>query len=210
MARFDTCAAAVKYSRALNGTATHRREMRCILQGLREVKSGAAILDLPCGTGRLLPELSAKGIRVTSADSSPHMVELARKYATDCSLKIDPGLFIVASVFDMPFADGQFDAVVCNRLLHHFREPAVRQNALRELRRVSRGPVVVSFFCNSSFDGVVFHVKDALRSNKASDRIPIPKRVFENDVRAAGLRITQWLPTRPGLSKQWYAVMAKA
>jgi hypothetical protein len=109
----------------------------------------------------------------------------------------------------MPFADGQFEAVVCNRLLHHFRESKVRQDALRELKRVSRGPIVVSFFCNSSFDGVIFHVKDALRRRKATDRIPIPRTAFDQDVRAAGLKVTQWLPTRPGLSKQWYAVLGR-
>ena len=34
---------------------------------------------------------------------------------------------------------------MCNRLLHHFAEPDVRIGVLRELARVSRGPVIVSF-----------------------------------------------------------------
>ena len=116
---------------------------------------------------------------------------------------------MVASVFELPFDENQFDGIVCNRLFHHFREPQVRRKALRELNRVSRGPIVASLFCNASWDAVVFHVKDALRRKKAIDRIPISRRVFEADIDAAGMRTRRWMSIRPGLSKQWYAVMEK-
>ena len=209
VARFDSAKAAAKYSTALIGTTTHRREVRCILGGLNNVSSGAGVLDLPCGTGRLLPALTGRGFRVTSADSSPHMVDLAKLYAHECHLSVNPADFVVANVLETPFSDGQFEAVVCNRLFHHFREPLVRQDALRELMRICRGPIIASFFCSASWDGVVFHIKNSLRRHKATDRIPIPRRVFEQDVRAASLRVSRWLPIRPGISKQWYAVLER-
>lgn len=208
--RFDTAEAAAKYSRSLGGTATHRREMRCILTALAGVPAGGKVLDLPCGTGRLLPELTARGFLVTEADSSPHMVALAREHAVKSGLAAKDENFVVASVFQTPWPDGSFDAVVCNRLFHHFREPEVRRNAMKELRRISRGPIAASFFCNASIDGMMFHVKQAFKARKATDRIPIARGAFEQDAKASGLRVTRWMATRPGVSKQWYAVLERA
>ena len=208
--RFDTPAAAAKYAASLGGTATHRREMRCILRALSGLSAGAMVLDLPCGTGRLLPELVQRGYLVTEADSSPHMVDLARQFAQQSGLRMNDDQFVVASAFDTGFADGQFQAIVCNRLFHHFREPQVRREALTELRRISSGPIVVSFFCNWSFDGVVFHLKQLLRKRKATDRIPISRTQFEMDAKACDLKVRRWMAIRPGISKQWYARLERA
>jgi SAM-dependent methyltransferase len=207
MERFGTPAAAAKYALSLGGTAIHRREMRTILSCLKELPRHTRVLDLPCGTGRLLPDLAAAGYRVTEADSSPHMLELARQSTRGSALQMGDHQFVVASVFATGFADNSFDAVVCNRLLHHFRESAVRVNAIRELARISRGPIVASFFCNWAIDSGVFHVKHMIRGRRAADRIPIWRRVLAEDIRAAGLEPVRWVATRPGVSKQWYVVM---
>jgi len=207
--RFDTPAAAAKYAASLGGTATHRREMRTILSCLRGVPRNAKVLDLPCGTGRLLPELMAAGFRVTEADSSPHMVDLARTFARESGVTMADDQFAVASVFSTGLADNAFDAVICNRLLHHFRESKVRIDALRELARISRGPIVASFFCNWAIDSGMFHLKQIIRGKPATDRIPIWRRVLARDIRAAGLTPVRWVATRPGVSKQWYVVMKK-
>src|SRR4051812_5697313 len=106
--RFDSPAAAAKYAKSLGGTATHRREMRCILRGLEGLPSGANVLDLPCGTGRLLPELAQRGFAVTQADSSPHMVALARQFARESGVPIGDDQFIVASIFDSGFEADRF------------------------------------------------------------------------------------------------------
>lgn len=208
--RFNTPEAAAKYARALDGTATDRRERQCLQRALVDLPRGAAVLDLPCGAGRLLPFLTGLGYAVTAADSSPHMVELAREHARARSLPMPPDRFIVASVFETPFRDGEFDAVVCNRLLHHFREPAARRAAMRELARISRGPVIVSFFCSRSIDAIVFNLKQTISRRPATDRIPIATRTLIADAAAAGLRVERWLPARPPVSRQWYAVTSRA
>jgi SAM-dependent methyltransferase len=49
---------------------------------------------------------------------------------------------IIASAETLPLDDNAFDAAMAIITLHHWRDPAT---GLRELRRVARGPVVLSF-----------------------------------------------------------------
>ncbi len=204
--RFSTAGAAAKYAHALEGTARHRREVACIRRGLEQVPAGAEVLDLPCGTGRLVPFLSSQGYRVTAADASPHMARLAHERFPDACHTF------VTNVFATMFPDNAFDAVVCNRLFHHFRESGTRRTALRELHRICRpgGTLVVSFFCNSALDSWRFHVKDALRVHKATDRIPIDYSLFAGEIAAEGWEIMDRIPARPWLSPQWYLSLRKA
>jgi len=206
--RFGTLTAAEKYSTALEGTKTHLREVRCIQRALQMVPVGAKVLDLPCGAGRLLPSLTALGFQVVAVDSSPHMVALARNRAETKGFE-KKTKFLVSSIFDTGLNNDTFDAVICNRLFHHFREPQIRRNALRELRRLCTGTIVVSFFCNLALDALVFHLKNTIRRKKPSDRIPIGYGVFARDIDASGLRIEMSLATRPGISRQWYFVVRR-
>jgi SAM-dependent methyltransferase len=71
---------------------------------------GRATLDLGCGEGRFARGLAAEGHRVTGADVSPDLVELARQ--------ADPaGRYFVADAEGLPFADGAFDLVVAFNVL---------------------------------------------------------------------------------------------
>lgn len=205
--RFTTSQAATIYEQRHINSPTHRREVQCIRQGLANVPAGSRILDLPCGAGRFLPTFLDMNLQVTCADVSANMVEAAKRKAEQAGTDLSNVRFQVADVMNTPFADKEFDAILCNRLFHHFREPDVRRRALKELARICRGPLVVSFFCSQSLDGVYFHVRDALRSKKADDRIPISFNAFARDIEAAGLKIVQMLPMRGLVSKQWYVVL---
>jgi SAM-dependent methyltransferase len=209
VSRFDLKDAAEKYAGALPGTATDRREGRCIQRMLAGVSAGAEVLDLPCGTGRLLPLLCGLGYRVTAADSSGHMVDLARAFAVNQGLTMDADRFLVADALSTPFSDGAFGAVVCNRLIHHFREPEVRRAALKELRRISRGPILVSFFRDLGTDALAFRLKHLLRGSKATDRIPISLAALRADIEAAGLKIVAARGVRPLVSRQWYVLLER-
>lgn len=206
---FGTADAAEKYSGELWGTATHRRESRCIRAGLAELRPGARVLDLPCGAGRLLPLLGRMGFAVTAADSSQHMLDRAKAMAARHGLAGAPVEYAVADIFKTSFPPDSFDGVVCNRLLHHFREPKIRSAALAELRRLTAGPILVSFFCSYAWDAAMFHLRNWLHARKAVDRIPITIRRIREDCAVAGLRIERILPIRPGLSKQFFLVLKR-
>jgi 2-polyprenyl-3-methyl-5-hydroxy-6-metoxy-1,4-benzoquinol methylase len=206
--RFGSQAAAQKYAGALRETATHRREERCIRKALAGLRAGARVLDIPSGTSRLLPLLREMGFRVVEADSSPHMIEEGRRYAEDRGLS-DGTEFRVEDALATRFADDAFDAVLCNRLFHHFEEPEVRERCLRELSRICRGPLVVSFFCNLSLDAVSSYLRDSWRRKTATDRIPISRGEFVAAATAAGLKAVRMMMARPGISRQWYVVLER-
>jgi SAM-dependent methyltransferase len=64
-------------------------------------------LDLACGTGILLPGLTALGWRVTGVDVSGDQLRLARRRAAGCGASL-----VQADASRLPFPDATFDAVV--------------------------------------------------------------------------------------------------
>lgn len=105
-------------------------------------------LDLPSGTGRFLPVLARFNARLTAMDSALPMLRESRRW--DELLGSTPGR-VTASVFEIPLRDHSVDVVLCARLLHHFADEASRAKLFRELARVARVGVVVSFFDATSY-----------------------------------------------------------
>src|SRR5262249_51069971 len=106
-----------------------------IARALDAVAPGGRGLDVPCGTG-VLTDLLGRRHRVTSADISQAMLDVAQERGGTTGL-------VRADVEALPFKSASFDFVVSNRFIMHL--PAdVRPRVLRELVRVSRGPVVVT------------------------------------------------------------------
>jgi len=102
------------------------------------------LLDVGCGAGDVAVAIArdaashGRDIRITCADVSEQMLDIARRAARD----VPAIAFVRADGCALPYADGAFDVVVCTLALHHF-EPGPAAAMLRELRRVARaGPVV--------------------------------------------------------------------
>lgn len=211
--RFDHPVVAARYATRHGGNRRDRREQQCIERALDGLLAGSRVLDLPCGAGRLAPMLHRMGFIVTQADNSPHMVEQAcQAWARGCGGRPDsiPGLrFEVRDIMASGYPDGEFDAVVCNRLLHHFVEPQTRMAALRELRRICKGPVIVSFFNADTLDGILFKLKWLVRPGQPKDRVPISMNQFVADAAAAGLQLDGTYPTRGRISPQWYLRLSR-
>ena len=86
------------------------------------------VLDLGCGTGMLLGELARRSECVIGIDSSPEMLELARK-------RRGSAVLVLADADHLPFADRSFDAVVSVTLLQNMPSPA---GTVREVARVTK------------------------------------------------------------------------
>lgn len=94
---------------------------------------GEAVLDVACGTGFAARAAAARvspGGRVAAADLNPGMLAVGAAEAGDL-----PITWHQAPADQLPFADGEFDAVVCQQGLQFFPDlPA----ALAEAARVAR------------------------------------------------------------------------
>jgi ubiquinone/menaquinone biosynthesis C-methylase UbiE len=87
--------------------------------------SGAAILDVGCGTGLITRHII--GNRIVALDINQWAVKRAKLHISN---KVE---FIVGDAENIPIAANTFDIVVCTDVLEHLLNPA---RALREISRV--------------------------------------------------------------------------
>jgi ubiquinone/menaquinone biosynthesis C-methylase UbiE len=94
------------------------------------------ILDLGTGTAQIPVELCrrATGVRVMAVDLAAEMLQVAKINVESASLAHRIRLERIDAK-RLPYADGQFDAVISNSIVHHIPEPA---GALGEAVRVVR------------------------------------------------------------------------
>jgi len=82
----------------------------------RYLRAGDAVADIGCGPGRATVYLIAKGMNVTAIDLTLQSLRLARERGPAAR-------FIQCSNLNLPFADGSFDAVVSDGVIHHTPDP---------------------------------------------------------------------------------------
>ncbi|MBX3461742.1 MAG: class I SAM-dependent methyltransferase [Planctomycetes bacterium] len=145
-------------------------------------------LDAPSGAGRLSAALPGDVVQV---DRDPAMLAAC-----------GPGRpRACASAQRLPFRDGTFAGALCHRLLQHIPTADERRDILRELARVTRGPIVVSFFDAGSLQ----HLRRLLRralGKTPSGRGAIRRRAFFAEARAAGLEVVAVRPLRRFVAEQ--------
>jgi ubiquinone/menaquinone biosynthesis C-methylase UbiE len=200
--RFSNEAVAKTYSTRHTFSRKGKREKACIKAALANVNKNALILDLPCGTGRISYFLKELGFRVLGADYSHHMIK-----QTMSSLNLT---FEQQDIMAIKHPDHTFQAAVCNRLFHHYPAAETRRAALKELARVTDGPIIVSFFNSYSLSAGWSKFKNFLRNKKPIDRVAISFHVFKRDIESCGLKIVGTYFCRYGISPQTYIKVIKA
>ena len=132
--------------RSVDQALVNWREQRIVEALLTTCQlQGEALLDMPCGYGRFTALFARLGITATGADMSGDMVHLAREN----QVPSERGRWLAADICHLPFADGTFDCALSIRLLHHRYSHDVRVHMLRELARVSRRFVLISFYLST-------------------------------------------------------------
>jgi hypothetical protein len=114
-----------------------------------------------------------------------------------------------ASVHALPFGDGVFAGVLCLRLLQHIPTAVERIDILRELARVTKGPIVVSFFDARSLQ----HLRRRLRrclGKPRSGRSAVARAAFAGELRAAGLRVVAMRALRRFVAEQTLVLCVRA
>ncbi len=176
------------------GRRTHERESRAVadLLSLAAPLEGPW-LDMPCGAGRLTPLLP----EAVCCDLNPEMLRL-----------LDPSFpSVLASGLALPFRDRAFEGVLSIRFLPHLAGPAERIQALKEMARVSRRWVLVSFFHALSLQEARRRIKQVLFHRRRGRRAQTYGS-FRREALEAGLRPVAARPLAPLLSEQWIVLLS--
>jgi 2-polyprenyl-3-methyl-5-hydroxy-6-metoxy-1,4-benzoquinol methylase len=199
-----TEAAARKYQ--TRKPAKHRAEMRLIDRAFALIPKTHRVLDVPCGGGRVTVHLAERGYRVSAADLSEAMLEIAREHVAerhvDCAVQRQ-------DIEKLTYADGAFDTVVSFRLFHHFPTAEIRQRVVNELCRVARHNVVLSYFSPLSFTSVKRKLR-AATGGRDSQKYPTPLSEVEAYFKSAGFRLVKNFAQTPLVHTLHVAVFERA
>jgi ubiquinone/menaquinone biosynthesis C-methylase UbiE len=173
-------AAAQSYLESIDRTFVDHIAKLIVGTGLED---RARVLDFGCGPGQI-PIMIAKrwpGMKVLGVDAGPNMIEQARKDTAAAGVSVDYAVLRLGPQGDarLPYADGEFDIVLCNSTMHHLEDP---MGALDELARVAnpRGAVLVRDLLRPPAPLFPLHVRIFGRHYSGQMR-----RLFEVSVRAA-------------------------
>jgi demethylmenaquinone methyltransferase / 2-methoxy-6-polyprenyl-1,4-benzoquinol methylase len=134
---FDDVAKSYDLTNDIATWGMDRRWRRLTVEAI-DALPGERVLDLAAGTGTSSEPLADAGVDVVPCDFSPGMVEIGRRRRPDLP-------FVVGDATDLPFADGEFDAVTISFGL---RNVVDTDAALAEMFRVTRpgGRLVICEF----------------------------------------------------------------
>lgn len=165
-------------------------EVRRVADAALRPAPGQAILDAGCGAGEVARQLAAiagPDGQVTAIDTSRTTIEHAEAHDGGAGVQ-----YQVADVMALPFDDGGFDAVRCERVLQHLADPDA---GVAELTRVTRpgGRVCLidtdwrSLASDGLPDDLVQAVTDALL-NRGTLHHPTMGRTLRRRLVQAGLK----------------------
>lgn len=138
---------------------------------LPEIENSETLLDVGCGTGMFLEEISDSDKTLFGVDFSVSMLEAAAE-------RVDEAHLFVADADNLPFKDGSFDTVVSLTLLQNMPNPS---KTLAEMSRVTQagGKLVFTVLEKKySLEEVEDWVSSAELSLLDSEEIPDSEDVF--------------------------------
>ncbi|MEU3766264.1 methyltransferase domain-containing protein [Amycolatopsis keratiniphila] len=149
---------------ALPGAA----ELRARTYELLRLEPGSAVIDVGCGAGLAVSELSARGLRAVGVDLSDEMIDEARRRWPERD-------FLLGDAYALP-VDGGFAGYRVDKVFHELADPEL---ALAEARRVlvPGGRVVLSgpdwegLMIDSSYPALTREIVRARASVIAAPRI---------------------------------------
>ncbi|MEO6596771.1 MAG: methyltransferase domain-containing protein [Planctomycetota bacterium] len=170
------------YQNKLHRKWSDKRERALLHRYFQKVGHVDAILDMPCGHGRLSDLLEGHCKRLIEADWSFTMVSLNQQdhgtgdHGTGehgTGEHTDQRHYFRASALEIPLKDQSVDVVVSFRLSHHLETQELRERHLRELFRTAKQRVIVTWFSATSLKNMLREIRVKIAGKK-------PKNVLRN------------------------------
>ena len=99
---------------------------------------GTTVLDIGCGSGGLVDELTRKGYKAIGVDISKYAVHFANTHS--CTKAC--GKFKVMDVSrGIKLKDNSVDTVICMQVLEHLNDPKL---VINEMKRIAKKRIIVS------------------------------------------------------------------
>lgn len=187
---FDRWRAA--YSRSLLLASLQRKALAEL-----DLSTDDHLLDVACGAGKLVRAAAVRVERAVGVDLAPRMIEEARR-RTDAELATAsrPIEFFVAASDHLPFADGEFTAIVTTTALHHFPDPAASASEMARVLAPGGRIVVGDFFR----DKLPARMGDTVLRRFERGHVGLQSRSGIEELLAdAGIRVTRSRPIWFGL-----------
>jgi ubiquinone/menaquinone biosynthesis C-methylase UbiE len=107
---------------------------------LLSLSNGGIVLDVPCGTGKILGliEHKQKFQNTIGIDASKLMIQ--KQFDENGGNRV----LIIADITNLPIRSNTIDIVVCNRFFHRI-PPLHHEIALQEIRRICKKDMIVYF-----------------------------------------------------------------
>jgi ubiquinone/menaquinone biosynthesis C-methylase UbiE len=101
-----------------------------------EIQPGSLVLDAGCGEGRHCFGMLGRGARVVGFDLDfDAMRDASKRLRKEAGAVNSFGEMTQGNIFQLPFADGTYDRVICSEVMEHVHS---YQDAARELARVTK------------------------------------------------------------------------
>ncbi len=174
---------------SFKGKLADRREKKIIGKFLKDLPKGSLVLDLACGTGRIAEFLLSQGHRVWGVDISKEMLKVAEEKLSSFGKSVN---FYQAEAENLPFEKKLFDSATCIKLLGHI-PPETRIKILQELKRVTKGSLVVAYYLSGPIANAKRKIRKFITGNKAP-WYPISRKCLKEEITLANLRILKEKP----------------
>ena len=102
------------------------------IRRINAMVEGTSVCDVGCGTGSLLTHMRA---------AHPDLRRLVGvDFVVDDAADIKGVEYVAAKIESLPFADGEFDTVVCTHVIEHVLD---YKQAITELRRIAKKRLII-------------------------------------------------------------------
>jgi 2-polyprenyl-3-methyl-5-hydroxy-6-metoxy-1,4-benzoquinol methylase len=147
-------------------------ENQHILQEFGDLR-GLTVLDYGCGAAEGGIFLAKRGARVVAVDVSAHSLEVANKLAKEHGVEIETRLVTSDKI---PAADGEFDRIYGNGVLHH----VPLDTAIPELARVLKQSGKACFIEPLPYNPLINVYRKIAKEVRTPDEHPISFRQVES------------------------------